>query len=160
MPRLPAGTGAAISSGGSAVCGMAGSCQTTMGQASGNSLPSHPAAALNGSFHRFGCLRRDGPNPPPLASGKQSSGLFSHPPHPANSASTCAWLIGISPSFTAGQAVMALADQAQWRGAGFVATMIRPRFDGKITVAPARPWPVPQPVPQAWLPLAAPSQGR
>lgn len=45
---------------------MAGFYQITIGYASRKSTMSHPAAALNGSFHRFGCLRLDGPNPQPV----------------------------------------------------------------------------------------------
>ena len=42
------------------------------------------------------------------------------------------------------RAIVAPLVQAQWRAIGLVATMIRTRFDGKITSLPATPQQVPQ----------------
>ena len=62
---------AAISSIRSAVFDMVCSYQTSTEDASAKHRMSHPAAGLNLSFHRFGCLRRNGPNPSPVQTCKQ-----------------------------------------------------------------------------------------
>ncbi len=62
---------AAISSSRSAAFGMARVYHGRSDDACPKHRPSHPAAGQNRSFHGFGSLRPNGPNPPPVEARKQ-----------------------------------------------------------------------------------------